>query len=57
MLVRHGISLHPKMTTDVNEQNSQAVGFYERMGFRRAGRSEVDGEGRPYPLIHLEYQD
>jgi putative acetyltransferase len=54
-LVRHGLALHPKMTTDVNEQNSQAVGFYERMGFRRTGRSPLDAQGRPYPLIHLEY--
>ncbi|OYW27180.1 MAG: acetyltransferase [Caulobacter sp. 12-67-6] len=54
-LVKHGLSLHPSMTTDVNEQNGQAVGFYERMGFRRTGRSPLDGQGRPYPLIHLAY--
>jgi len=54
-LVRHGLTLHPRMTTDVNEQNGQAVGFYERMGFRRTGRSPLDGQGRPYPLIQLEY--
>jgi putative acetyltransferase len=54
-LVRHGLALHPKMTTDVNEQNGQAVGFYEKMGFRRTGRSPLDGQGKPYPLIHLEY--
>ncbi len=54
-LVRHGLSLHPTMTTDVNEQNAQALGFYEKMGFRRTGRSPLDGQGRPYPLIHLEY--
>ncbi|MFC6448155.1 acetyltransferase [Shinella zoogloeoides] len=54
-LVRHGLSLHPRMTTDVNEQNGQAVGFYEKMGFRHMGRSPVDGQGMPYPLIHLEY--
>jgi putative acetyltransferase len=41
------------MTTDVNEQNAQAVGFYEHMGFTRTGRSPLDGQGRPYPLIHL----
>ncbi len=52
-LVRHGLALHPAMTTDVNEQNDAAVGFYERMGFRRTGRSETDGQGKPYPLIHL----
>lgn len=55
-LVRHGLTLHPNMTTDVNEQNSQAVGFYEKMGFKRIGHSPVDDQGRPYPLIHLEYQ-
>ncbi|MDP0929530.1 acetyltransferase [Paracoccus onubensis] len=54
-LVRHGLMLHPKMTTDVNEQNDQAVRFYERMGFKQTGRSPIDGQGRPYPLIHLEY--
>ena len=54
-LVRHGLALHPGMTTDVNEQNGQAVGFYERMGFQRTGRSPLDGQGRPYPLIHLKY--
>lgn len=52
-LVRHGSALHAEMTTDVNEQNEQAVGFYERMGFVRTGRSPHDGQGRPYPLLHL----
>ena len=55
-LVRFGLEGHPQMTTDVNEQNAQAVGFYERMGFVRTGRSELDDQGRAYPLIHLEYQ-
>ncbi|WP_235844214.1 acetyltransferase [Crenobacter intestini] len=52
-LVRHGLSIHPAMTTDVNEQNGQAIGFYEKMGFKRTGRSSVDAQGRPYPIIHL----
>jgi hypothetical protein len=26
-LVRHGLALCPKITTDVNEQNTQAIGF------------------------------
>ena len=54
-LVRHGLGLHPHMGTDVNEQNAQALGFYEKMGFRRTGRSELDSQGRPYPSIHLSY--
>lgn len=52
-LVRHGLTLHPKLTTDVNEQNHQAVGFYARIGFRRVGRSPLDRQGRAYPLVHL----
>lgn len=54
-LVRHGISLHPEMTTDVNEQNLLALGFYEKMGFKRTARSSLDGQGRPYPIIHMRY--
>lgn len=40
---------------DVNEQNSQAVGFYTHMGFKITGRSPLDNEGKPYPLLHLQY--
>lgn len=38
---------------DVNEQNPNALAFYLSRGFRRIGRSEVDTEGRPFPLLHL----
>lgn len=55
MLVEHALALHPALTTDVNEQNARAVGFYERMGFVRTGRSDRDGQGRAYPLIHLRH--
>jgi putative acetyltransferase len=37
----------------VNEQNPAAVGFYEALGFTVRGRSPVDGEGRPFPLLHM----
>jgi putative acetyltransferase len=40
-------------TLDVNEQNMQARGFYEKMGFKVIGRSETDGFGEPYPVLHL----
>jgi putative acetyltransferase len=53
---QHGLSLHGTLSTDVNLQNSQAVGFCERMGFVEVGRSEVDLQGRSYPLLHLMYQ-
>ncbi|AVS69522.1 GNAT family N-acetyltransferase [Paracidovorax avenae] len=38
---------------DVNEQNTQALDFYRRRGFQVVGRSPLDGQGRPYPLLHL----
>ncbi|MCG8710931.1 acetyltransferase [Brenneria sp. 4F2] len=54
-LLYAGLSRYPQLTTDVNEQNTQAVKFYERVGFERIGRSETDDQGRPYPLIHLQF--
>lgn len=54
-LVEHALSLIPDLTTDVNEQNDQAVGFYQKMGFVITGCSETDDHGRPYPLLHLRY--
>ncbi len=39
---------------DVNEQNGQAVGFYRHAGFKVTGRSERDGQGQPFPLLHLK---
>ncbi|WP_312685565.1 acetyltransferase [Brevundimonas nasdae] len=55
-LVAYALASQPELTIDVNEQNAQAVGFYERMGFVATGRSDLDGQGRPYPLIHLRHQ-
>lgn len=52
-LVEDAVKRHRDLSTEVNEQNLQAIGFYERLGFVRCGRSAVDGQGRPYPLIHL----
>lgn len=40
---------------DVNEQNTQAVGFYTHLGFKIIGRSPLDNEGKPYPLLHLQH--
>ncbi len=54
-LVEEALGRHPQLTTDVNEQNAQAIGFYKRLGFKRIGRSALDGQGRAYPLIHLRF--
>jgi putative acetyltransferase len=56
-LVQHARSLRANLTVDVNEQNTAAHRFYEACGFVVAGRSEFDGQGRPYPLLHLQLPD
>jgi putative acetyltransferase len=54
-LVRHAI--HNGVTqVDVNEHNPQALAFYHRMGFVVAGRSAVDGQGNPFPLLHMRLE-
>ncbi|WP_409039537.1 acetyltransferase [Klebsiella sp. BIGb0407] len=52
-LMQYAITTLAANEVDVNEQNPQAVGFYLHMGFESVGRSELDGEGNPFPLLHL----
>ncbi|MBA5793092.1 GNAT family N-acetyltransferase [Flavobacterium sp. xlx-214] len=52
-LLEYSIANCKVTKVDVNEQNSQAVGFYEHMGFRVLNRSELDGQGKEYPILHM----
>ena len=53
-LVAHAQALRGgELTVDVNEQNPAARGFYEALGFVVAGRSTLDADGRPFPLLHM----
>lgn len=56
LLIEHALTLAPKLTTNVNEQNEKAVGFYKKMGFKVTGRSETDDLGKPYPLLNLVHE-
>lgn len=38
----------------VNEQNPQAIGFYEHLGFVTYKRIDLDEEGHPYPLLYMK---
>jgi putative acetyltransferase len=42
---------------DVNKDNSKAVDFYNRFGFEMKSISNVDGFGKPYPILHLELKN
>ncbi len=56
-LLAHAVQALGATRVDVNEQNTQAVGFYLRMGFEVVGRSEVDDFGKPYPLLHMALRE
>lgn len=47
----------PHLSVDVNEQNPRAAVFYIKRGFVPAGRSEVDTQGQPHPLLHMVWDE
>lgn len=54
LLLKNAIETQAATKVDVNEQNPDAIGFYQRLGFTVIGRSELDGQGNAFPLLHLE---
>lgn len=54
LLLQHAIGNLNIRKVYVNEQNAQAVQFYEHFGFRTVSRSEQDGMGKPYPILHMQ---
>lgn len=54
LLIEHARRLKGALSVSVNEQNPSALAFYEANGFTVTARSELDGQGRPYPLLHLK---
>ena len=39
------------------EQNEQGVGFYQHLGFEVVGRSALDEQGNPFPILHLKHKE
>jgi len=52
-LLQLGIQKYDVRELTVNEQNPQAVGFYEHLGFETYKRTACDEEGRSYPLLYM----
>ncbi len=52
-LLEYAITSLDATTLDVNEENPQALGFYEHLGFEVVGRTEIDPWGKPHPLLHM----
>lgn len=53
-LVQYGIQQYGIQAVTVNEQNPQAVGFYEHLGFVTYQRTDHDEQGNPYPLLYMK---
>ncbi len=56
-MVQHARRIKGPLLVDVNEQNHDAIKFYESLGFVVEGRSELDSTGRPFPLIHMRQNE
>ena len=44
------------LQVEVNEQNVQAVGFYEHLGFTISRRLPRDRQDKPYPLLVMNWR-
>ncbi len=53
-LLTYGIEHYGINELTVNEQNPQAVGFYEHLGFVTYKRTDQDEEGNSYPLLYMK---
>lgn len=52
-LIEYGIKNYSINELTANEQNLQAKGFYEHLGFRVYKRSETDEQGKPFPVLYM----
>lgn len=53
-LIQYAIEMFSINEVTVNEQNPQAIGFYEHMGFVGYKRTDLDEQGRAYPLLYMK---
>ncbi len=53
-LAELAISHYEVLYVDVNEQNPQAMGFYEHIGFEVFERTEFDEQGNPFPILKMK---
>ena len=56
-LVNMAVKNHQAIFVDVNEQNPGARAFYEKLGFVEFGRTEIDEQGNPFPIIEMRRKE
>lgn len=55
-LLNYGIENYGVNDLAVNEDNPQARGFYEHMGFKVYQRNKLDDQGNPYPVLYMRLE-
>ena len=55
-LLNYGIKNYNVNELAVNEQNPNAKGFYEYMGFKTYKRTELDEQGNQYPILYMRLE-
>lgn len=55
-LLNYGIENYNVKELVVNEQNPNAKGFYEHLGFRVYKRSAIDEQEKPYPILYMRLE-
>ncbi len=51
-LLKYAVALGYRLV-DVNEENPEALKFYQHQGFHVVSRDELDDSGKPHPILHL----
>lgn len=54
-LIAHALASGRAVLVDANVDADNALPFYRAKGFVEIGRSPLDGDGRPYPIVHLRH--
>lgn len=55
-MLLYGIENYGVNDLAVNEDNPQAKGFYEHMGFKVYQRNKLDDQGKPYPVLYMRLE-
>ena len=53
-LLQYAFDVYAVNELAVNEQNPQAIAFYEHMGLRVYKRSDIDEQGNAYPILYMK---
>ena len=56
-LLQEGMERYGVRQLTVNEQNPEAKGFYEHMGFEVYQRTDKDAQGNPYPILYMRRRE